>query len=444
MAYKRNPFDFVPFSSEPLLFNREELEKNTVSGYMELKITALTPVHILGKQDRDRNYKRIFKNHFFQQNGQCCIPGSSIRGMLRSFCEALTNGWVSQASEEYAKEKGKRHIGFKSFDKYKNKSRNITRTIDPAIPKPYHPFSSGNNVIDIGSYIFGYVKQNPQENDPHPSWKGKIFVEDAMLDRQDLQEFTLLDIDNAFMGGAKPSKSNWWYFTPGYVVQRVIPNRKRNNAEFIGDHYRGRKFYYHQDPKRCIDWYQDRRNWQQRTFEYKVESLSPQKNTEPFRIYFERLPERLLSLLLALLFPGEMRHKIGYGKAFGYGSMEFSVSSFKYRQDKVGVPDLLQDQAHEPGNILQVNELWNNDYLRQIKIHDFICQSSVKHLTKILKWNPELPTIYSYPNYRNGFQTTVTFQQYMNRASNEQIAQQTFKEKKTIDFDLYQKRASDN
>ena len=74
------------------------------------------------------------------------------------------------------------------------------------------------------------------------------------------------------MGGAKPSASNWWYFEPSEVWKRNLydkdgyplldrSGRPQQVAEFIGDHLRGRKFYYHQDPVACVKMYHPDSNY---------------------------------------------------------------------------------------------------------------------------------------------------------------------------------------
>ena len=51
MSHYPNPFDFVPFPLAPILRTEEEFDAlgEKLSGYLELEIKALTPVHVVGR-----------------------------------------------------------------------------------------------------------------------------------------------------------------------------------------------------------------------------------------------------------------------------------------------------------------------------------------------------------------------------------------------------------
>jgi len=55
--------------------------KNSISGEIEIKIKAVTPIFIRDSEN---------ENEFFNFNGTYYIPGSSIKGMLRSFIEVIS------------------------------------------------------------------------------------------------------------------------------------------------------------------------------------------------------------------------------------------------------------------------------------------------------------------------------------------------------------------
>jgi CRISPR/Cas system CSM-associated protein Csm3 (group 7 of RAMP superfamily) len=88
MPHYPNPFDFVPFTSAPILRAEEQFDAlgEKFSGYLELEIKALTPVHVVGRVEGGAAEHKSF---FFRQSGLPCIPASSIRGCLRAFTEAL-------------------------------------------------------------------------------------------------------------------------------------------------------------------------------------------------------------------------------------------------------------------------------------------------------------------------------------------------------------------
>jgi hypothetical protein len=79
--------------------------------------------------------------------------------------------------------------------------------------------------LDVASYLFGTVVEGEQTEDGEKSRKSKIWVEDAYLPwrRLLLIKIWAPDIEGeAFMGGAKPSVSNWWYFEPAEIWKRNL------------------------------------------------------------------------------------------------------------------------------------------------------------------------------------------------------------------------------
>lgn len=92
------PYNFVPLNNRVItLFQDEVLPQdryysNRYTGYIELEIMNKTPLYIRGK-DKD-NPK------FFNPTGQIAIPGSSLRGMIRSLVEIVTNGKFLQFDDK--------------------------------------------------------------------------------------------------------------------------------------------------------------------------------------------------------------------------------------------------------------------------------------------------------------------------------------------------------
>jgi CRISPR-associated protein (TIGR03986 family) len=78
------PFNFVP-ASHPISWTVvEDAKEPTYSGTIGVQLTALEPLLVSGKQD-DGAVRR-----FFRANGSLCIPGSSIKGVVRGMLEALS------------------------------------------------------------------------------------------------------------------------------------------------------------------------------------------------------------------------------------------------------------------------------------------------------------------------------------------------------------------
>lgn len=458
MAHYPNPFDFVPFPAAPNLRTEEQFDAlgKKLSGYLELEIKALTPVHIVGKVEDHPEADRSF---MYRQDCQPCIPASSIRGCLRAFTEALTAGWVSQATPAYEKIDGERHIGFKTFEKYPPQKGSRGRTSPEALNPDFKPKLGGGG-IDVASYLFGVVAEGKQDDHEEQARKSKVWVEDAYLSpataafREDLW---IPDIDGtAFMGGAKPSASNWWYFQPAEVWGRRLPFGTM--AEFVGEHFRGRKFYYHQDPTACVRMYRPNGkfwnyNAKKPFHPIHLECMLQDRVTQPFRIYLDGVPRSLFLLLLHVLLlqpSATMRHKIGYAKAYGYGSIEFTLKSAMLRKASFGIPGALQPWQISVGS-------WSEAALANAQLTDLIDQNALTWLARIIGW-PHDDVLFLYPRYKGQeFQQVIRHNQFtqtldaqgikvrnpMTVTSQEahDIADALWHLKRPIDFRLYQELA---
>lgn len=471
MPHYPNPFDFVPFPSAPILRTEEQFDAlgEKFSGYLELEIKALTPVHIVGRVEGDVSENQSF---FFKQDDQPCIPASSIRGCLRAFTEALTAGWVSQSTPGYPKVYGDRHVGFMTFEDYvperSNRSRTSPHVVDPA----FKPISSSGE-LDVASYIFGTIIEGKQTEYEVQSWKSKVLVEDAYLPLEAVafdKDLWAPDVGGrAFMGGAKPSASNWWYFEPAEVWKRNLSDkngyplpdksgRRQEVAEFIGNHFRGRKLYYHQDPVACVKIYHPNNNyWSYRNNSFHpvhLECMRKETVTQPFRLYLNDISRPLFLLLLRILLlqqEATMRHKIGYAKAYGYGSIEFVLKSAKLRAANPGIPKALCSWNIAVGS-------WSETSVVQSGLIDFIDRNALAWLARILGW-PHNNLLFVYPRYKmQEFQQAIRYGQFEERKLDDerlhvaekmvvnpqdarQIAEALWDLKRPIDLRLYQERS---
>lgn len=470
-SHHPNPFDFVSFSvPAPRLYSQSVIEdgQKLFSGYMNVKITALTPVHVTGKQVPEVPGRKIAKSNFYKEDNSYCIPGSSIKGMLRGFMEALTNGWVSQAQEEaddlpaYPKVYGitdpshARHLGFDSYKVTENTHGSGRRSkIQPAIPKSYR-FGEGEGV-DIPSYLFGSIRDNKE------GARWKIRFEDALF--ANVVAKPMIDIENsAFMGGAHPSVSSWWYMMPSRICKRsgTLPNgRPYETIEMVGEGAWGRKFYFHQDPEKCINFYTNENLWpsdpRRPLYKFNIDCFE-KASSASFRIDFERIPESLLKLLCLCLMPGDnIRHKIGYGKQYGYGSVDFSITDIKFRDVSVPFdvmnPERLAFKDYELPNWSERNNLT----IAGKKIMD---DQALSEIARILGWEDvyckDKNILCRYPlNRRPYFQTVLQPEEFAAKtainthphvvsndpANGLEIAKKLWSTKKAMHFLLYQAKA---
>jgi len=444
MSHHPNPFDFVSFvESGPNLYPLKSFveSEETLTGYFTVRIKALTPVHIVGEQDAEESYPidhkersegkkdyRITKSEFLRRDGHPLIPSSTIRGCLRSFLEAATNGWVSQCTSSYEEESGIRKYGFKVISGANTDSVSTKETL--SLQEEYATPQQSGEFIDIPSFLFGYVAEN------EGAFKGRIVIEDAEIQESSLacndetSSYQIPDIKaTAFMGGPHPCASSWWYLHPHLIRLNEIkdehgaPKLDRNGepiiaADFIGSGFRGRKFYYHQSPYESYTWYKNTRNWPEDNkhpiYPIPIECLKQGSETNDFRIYFDEIPEPLLKILILALTPGSpgiekgkstLRHKLGYGKAYGYGSIEFTITGGRIRGDKNlsaerNLIDMMQEKVF--------TALWDFGKLKEIGIAHYLHKESLEELAKILWYEETIQVKYYYPTFNEkGFKSLV-------------------------------------
>lgn len=472
-----NPFDFVPFADiAPVLkFPEKWLACGPRhSGYLTVKMEALTPLHIVGEQVSHGN--QIQKSLFYQRYGQPYIPGTSIRGLLRAFIEAACNCCVSQVSPFYLQEKKQHSIGFRVI-KNPELSEIEKEKIDLNIPHALHVLDSkfllpksAEKGIDLASFLFGYIPEKNvdknERNNRDNAWKGRVVIEDVLIGNENLSfdvenPYQIPDLNRpAFMGGPHPSASSWWYQHPYKII-------KNKSIKFIGSGYRGRKFYYHQDPFKCTQSYFNNQKWNPKTTELyfiKMQCMKKGAFTESFQIFFDDIPEAFLKLLIfALELIPRIRHKLGYGKAYGYGSVKFSViDGFfhgKVFDDPTQIPfDRLRKEIYEG--------LKNPDENKESGINQFLHISSLDTLAKILWYEEPLQYLFMYPYFgQGGFlpseekrnqlsqelnslltekQRTLLLENKLEVTPEEglRIAMGLYQIKPALHFDLYQNRSS--
>lgn len=414
--YNPNPFDFVPFTNGgPELKTPIEWLRSggdLLTGHIEVQIEALTPVHIAGivdsdstgNKDHDKNNVKMNRSHFRRTQGKPCIPASSLRGMLRSFIEAATNGWVSEITPYYPEKKDSRQVGFMTIDAEEQIAKDRNRDkIDPEIakllPQEFRPHVNSENTIDLASFLFGHVIDKKAA-------RGRVQFSDINISETlDFNNFIMPDISgDALMGGPNPSARSWWYLEPLAIRKRKKPGNKPGSfwtlIDFLGSQFRGRKFYYHQDSVECVNWYLD--NWKvenkKTLYDYKIESLPPESKTSAFRIGFEEIPRNMLHLLLWALQPGEnFCHKIGNGKQYGFGSIRIHVLTYKAE------PSVLQSGIAEPINsdlIPQHESLdWTEEILRSFGVRSYLEDSCLQALARILYYEKPFRQIFTWPPF---------------------------------------------
>ena len=96
------PFNFVPLSEKVFFPDWAEKVSHDIpfedseSGVIDITITAKSPIFIRNHSDDRTNPSSEFCNY----NGQYYIPGSSVKGMIRSVLEILSFSKMSQFNDD--------------------------------------------------------------------------------------------------------------------------------------------------------------------------------------------------------------------------------------------------------------------------------------------------------------------------------------------------------
>lgn len=92
------PYNFVPLSDKvvmPFWANHVSHDipfQDAQSGTLHVKITAKSPIYVRNGMPRNAKEDDQHRNDFNNMNGDCFIPGSSLKGMIRSMVEIMSFG----------------------------------------------------------------------------------------------------------------------------------------------------------------------------------------------------------------------------------------------------------------------------------------------------------------------------------------------------------------
>ncbi len=298
---KINPYNFVPFvDDKPKRTSWENLPKHHMltnqlySGFFDLTITTITPVFIPSPLRNEREIEKVnvrgglkekitFKK-FCHRDSKPCIPGSSIKGMVRAVFEALTDSCMVLFAETYE--------GTTYPSDYKNQDCNTANGLCPACS------------------VFGTISREDM------AFQGKVQFTDAIGNEDDLEkgEWNLKELLNP-----KPERH-----PPFYAKDGKNPSSGP----------RGRKFYFHHNPSLVKNGYFTTNNPNHRN--RKICQLLKKDSKLNGKVIFKGLTQNELACLIYALeldFTNKdgksqrtMAHKIGMGKPLGLGSICIDIT----------------------------------------------------------------------------------------------------------------------
>jgi len=359
-----NPYDFIPIDTEHQPDRRPPVWHHTLmhagtqklySGNLYAYIKAETPLFIRDSNSsvQDPDYPGT---HIQNKQGEYIIPGTSLKGMFRSVVETLCGGCFTV---------------FRNPDDY-----------------PEHPIPNGfsrctnNTSLCITCRIFGMMQAAQRNADV---FLGKVNIGDAYVYEDSLAFYD--PIYTAVLDTPKPRHRAFYLDAQGRVIA-------------------GRKYYFHHDGSiRTENRLIPIRN---RPGEYRNQHIEPLKKDTEFsaRIDFSNLEaDEFAALLLAITLQPDMRHKIGYGKPIGLGSVQIiptnlQLVDYTTRYSAFRSGRGISNYDFKDLSALLGEQMVSFDAQVSQALRGFRSRSSLQHLHRIWHWSADNSVVYCYPSQR--------------------------------------------
>lgn len=239
----------------------------------KLKDTDGTHLKIKKGEKRGEDYKdiKVFK---FLRNGQgiAILQGASIKGMIRSIYEAITDSCLTLANTN----------GYQCFRHYLNSNCNHLNKLCPACQ------------------LFGTIEGN------NIHCQGRVAFSDAVL--------------------VEGKLSQRRYFLKELSSPKPHHHATYGKSDKLGGPIAGRKFYYHHGTNPSFSVQEHQSNDRSIT----IDEYAPFGSEFSFQVQVENLDkDELGKLLLAIELYDGLGHKIGLGKAIGLGSCRITIDRQK-------------------------------------------------------------------------------------------------------------------
>lgn len=274
-----DPYGFVSLVGRP---NRQPATLHHKfageSGQFTCRLTAKTPLFVF-----DPSFARIIGGshevaQFPVRNREAIIPGSSLKGVIRSVAEAVEASCLTLFDKQY-------------------RGSGVTRgkTLKTWTPSGYQNCSDLNKLCPA-CRLFGMLNGDTV-------FAGKVSISDAKTKpgQYILLGNMILDV----LSGPKPE------------------GRPKTYTEAGGNTIQGRKFYRHQ-----LDGVLTRVGRKQDNQNKTVQPIDIGAEFTFTVDYADLRPEELRLLLYALVLEPEMWHKIGMGKPLGLGSVQIEITEW--------------------------------------------------------------------------------------------------------------------
>jgi len=344
MAERRrvDPYGFVRLVGRPeRLPARPHHRFEGLSGRLTCRLTVKTPLFVYNPQFARPVGRGHEQASFPVYDGQAIIPGSSLKGVIRSVAEAV------EAS------------CFTLFGGPRYRGSGITRGMQVRVKLPdSYEHCTRRDRLCPACRLFGFLHRGEVH-------AGKVSIGDAIAPQgqYELMDFIVLDV----LSTPKPEAR-----TGVYVIQQGGRNVVR-----------GRKFYRHR-----LDGVLTRAGGKKDRQNKTVQPIAP-GSTFAFEVEYTDLREKELRLLLyALALEPGLWHKVGLGKPIGMGSAHIEIVSWqridrmaRYQSVGGGMDEPLEGEAlqHELDtwlrpyresdalNLQDLRELWRYEHEYEVR-----------------------------------------------------------------------------
>jgi RAMP superfamily len=360
-----NPYDFVCIDWEMPPLRRKPTwhyqlvgsgQEKLYSGHIDLAIQTETPLLI--HDPHARNEPALSLRN---QQGEYIIPGSSLKGMLRSIVETLGRGCLTIFDGDYEPRKNNgRRDGYDA--PYKE-----------LVPRDFLRCTN-NNELCLSCRIFGMMRPKPGDGNSDKRvgegknlFLGKVNIGDARAVRTSPLYKKMYTID---LMGPQPHHDDFYLD----ITKKAIA---------------GRKYYFHHASEPL----ETRRKSNYNSY---IQPLD-KGTTFQVRLDFVGLTaDEFAALLLAITLDEEMRHKIGYGKPIGLGSVylnpqNMTLIDYANRYTQAGGRGQTE---YTHAAIIQLR-----DELFDAFKKNHLVPRSLQDLRRIWRWPADPNVIYDYPDY---------------------------------------------
>lgn len=317
---EKKPYDFVPLldkCARNTMTNQNTIQRGMYSGKLNLSIKTLAPIHISQGVLGFNSDKTELGDLMIRRAGKIVIPGSSLKGLIRSIAEAVSYSCAPKSPAPRIQ---------KLNDAYPGGNRGRCR----------------DQELCITCSMFGTVEAGF-------SYKSKLSFGEFKLPENSTEFLRIPDlqspfkdyptVNKLFLGGSKGYGNERLYYCAacsGRAEGRCKTCSKQNYYSVVGTslkrniRFRGRKFYFHNT------------DTQQPGQEGKSQMYEVVKKGSVFKgsIYFENLSEGELQLMaFSLGLDNSFSPKIGYAKPAFYGSVQITLDSVSDMKARYGKKD---------------------------------------------------------------------------------------------------------